>query len=118
MMMTVAYGQSTPIQILGDVWFEKTLDTVDGRVSQGLATDGVYWYFSAKDGLYKSDENYNMLIEKDGSQNPIPDSLLAQQVTSQLYYGFLRRELCELAPIREIRVKTLFDLCSSVSIRG
>ncbi|MBN2010778.1 T9SS type A sorting domain-containing protein [candidate division KSB1 bacterium] len=78
MMTTVAYGQSTPIQISGDVWFEKTLDTVDGRVSQGLATDGVYWYFSAKDGLYKADANYNMLIAKDGSQNPIPDSLLAQ----------------------------------------
>ena len=65
-------------QTVNDIWFQKTLEWVDGRFSQGLATDGVFWYFSAKGGLYKTDTNYNMLIQKDGSQNPIPDFLQNQ----------------------------------------
>ncbi len=70
--------KSIPSDFQATSWFEKQLDWVDGRFSQGLAYDGAYWYFSEKDGLYKTDENYNMLLEVTGNQNPIPDSLRAE----------------------------------------
>ena len=71
---------SDPLQtsVLDNDWFEKSKDQVDERFSQGVATDGVFWYFSSKGGLYKTDANFNMLIEKDGLQNPIPQSLRDQ----------------------------------------
>ncbi len=71
---------SDPLQtsVLDDGWFEKSTDQVDGRFSQGVATDGIFWYFSSKGGLYKTDANFNMLIEKDGAQNPIPQFLRDQ----------------------------------------
>ncbi|MBA7601211.1 hypothetical protein ES703_08278 [subsurface metagenome] len=71
---------SDPLQtsVLDDGWFEKSKDQVDGRFSQGVANDGVFWYFSSRGGLYKTDANFNMLIEKDGTQNPIPGFLRDQ----------------------------------------
>ena len=71
---------SDPLQtsVLDDSWFEKSKDQVDGRFSQGVANDGVFWYFSSRRGLYKTDANFNMLIEKDGTQNPIPGFLRDQ----------------------------------------
>ena len=64
--------------VFADGWLEKSKDQVDGRFSQGVATDGVFWYFSSKGGLFKTDANFDMFIEKDGSQNPIPQFLQDQ----------------------------------------
>ena len=79
---TIIRGQylydSLQTLVLNDSWFEKSKDQVDGRFSQGVATDGVFWYFSSRGGLYKTDAYFNMLIEKDGTQNPIPGFLWDQ----------------------------------------
>ncbi len=54
---------SDPLQtsVLDDGWFEKSRDQVDERFSQGVATDGISWYFSSRGGLYKTDASFNML---------------------------------------------------------
>lgn len=75
--ITILFLSNNPIAAQNN-WFEKAKDGVDGRFSQGVATDGVFWYFSSRGGLYKTDANFNMLIEKDGTQNPIPGFLQDQ----------------------------------------
>ncbi len=80
---TIIRGQylSDPLltSVLDDLWFEKSKDQVDGRFSQGVATDGVYWYFSARQKLIKTTYNFEFLITKENPlQCPIPQFLLDQ----------------------------------------
>ncbi|MCH7520669.1 MAG: T9SS type A sorting domain-containing protein [Candidatus Marinimicrobia bacterium] len=56
-------------------WFEKARDIVDSRFSQGVATDGVVWYFSARQILFKINFEFDYLIVH---ENPIPQFLLDQ----------------------------------------
>ena len=58
-----------------DRWYEKGTDDVHGDFSQGVATDGVDWYFSARSALYKTNFDYNFLIV---NENPIPQFLQDQ----------------------------------------
>ena len=72
-----SFAQTVPTIING--WFEKSKDQVDGRFSQGVATDGVYWYFSARQKLIKTTYNFEFLIVKENPlQCPIPQFLRDQ----------------------------------------
>ena len=76
---TIIRGQylTDPIQTrdLADGWFEKSKEQVDGNFSQGVATDGVDWYFSARQTLFKTNFDLDFLVVH---ENAIPQFLQDQ----------------------------------------
>ncbi|MFQ6115958.1 MAG: hypothetical protein ACE5NG_18005, partial [bacterium] len=68
---------NTPL-VAQNSWFETAKDNVDGRYSQGVATDGVYWYFSERQALFKTNFDFDLIIVKENPDNPIPKFLRDQ----------------------------------------
>jgi len=58
-----------------DNWYLTGMDKIDGDYSQGLATDGKYWYFSHKSKLYKTTYDYKVITT---NESAIPQFLIDQ----------------------------------------
>jgi len=58
-----------------DIWYQTGMDYIDGDYSQGVATDGKYWYFTHKEKIYKTTSDYNVVAINEFA---IPQFLLDQ----------------------------------------
>ena len=56
-------------------WYEASRRPISRLWGQGIAFDGVYWYFSGRQYLCKTYLNYSIIIE---NRNPIPEELKKQ----------------------------------------
>lgn len=46
---------------LEDHWYRTGIDYIDGDYSQGVATDGKYWYFTHKEKLFKTTYDFELV---------------------------------------------------------
>ncbi|TFB11899.1 hypothetical protein E3V55_02505, partial [Candidatus Marinimicrobia bacterium MT.SAG.3] len=93
-------------------WHEKSIDSVDGNFSQGVATDGVDWYFSARQTLFKTNYDYDFLVV---NENPIPQFLQDQSYDHIGDIAYFEGKL--YAPIEDASyVKPIICLYDAVSL--
>ena len=93
-------------------WHEKSIDSVDGNFSQGVATDGVDWYFSARQTLFKTNYDYDFLVV---NENPIPQFLQDQGYNHIGDIAYYEGKL--YAPIEDASyVKPIIGLYDAVSL--